>query len=223
MEDIAEKLIIEEPETKKPTEDRGLTKQELLERADKTGIMELRLWPDHHLKEPAVPVDDSEFDEDLKAVTDAMLTTMYMTGGVGLAGPQVGLGKRVFVMDVDPRKRGANVIVNPVIETTGPKKVPMVEGCLSFPGVHKSIERPDRVILAYQDETGESFKKVFHGLAARVILHEIDHLDGKTFLDRMTKPGRMNALRDLAKERSKVERLSRQKFVNRGKKTNRRR
>jgi peptide deformylase len=128
------------------------------------------------------------FDDNLEKLAADMFETMYKAGGVGLAAPQVGISKRLFVMDCSgedspsPRKF---VIINPEIIACEGEQIGK-EGCLSFPGVYTEIKRQMRVIVRFQDLKGQIQELDATGLEARCILHETDHCDGIVFLDRMT-------------------------------------
>jgi len=159
-------------------------------------------YPEPVLLSVAKPVADDGFANGLKAFVEDMFTTMADAGGVGLAAPQVGESKRLFVMDIpegDETEAVRAVLVNPEIlhvegEQTGD------EGCLSFPGIFQPVKREMRVVARAFDVEGKEFEIDATGLAARCILHETDHLDGIVFLDRMSL-----LKRDLAKR--KIKRL----------------
>jgi peptide deformylase len=134
------------------------------------------------------PVAEDEFGEPLEKLAADMFETMADAGGVGLAAPQVGLSKRLFVMDIpasDEREQERHVLVNPEIVTIEGEQVGE-EGCLSFPGLFQVVKREMRVIARAQDVKGVEFELDVSALAARCILHETDHCDGIVFLDRMT-------------------------------------
>ena len=158
-------------------------------------------YPDKVLLTAGKPLGDKDFGPDLKTLVDNMFDTMKEAGGVGLAAPQVGLSKRLFVMDV-PDEDGASqklILINPEIlhvegEQTGD------EGCLSFPGLYQVVKREMRVIAKAQNVDGDDIELDLQGLAARCVLHETDHCDGIVFLDRMT-----SLKRELAKR--KIKRL----------------
>jgi len=126
----------------------------------------------------------TEFDKDLQKLIDDMFETMYVAPGVGLAAPQVGVLKRLFVMDCsvgkDAKKKVA--LINPVIELEeGDQEGD--EGCLSFPGIYVKVKRPQRVIVRAQDLNGSEFKLDIMDLEARCVEHETDHLDGELFIE----------------------------------------
>ena len=154
------------------------------------------------LETPGEPV--TEFDDGLRRLVSDMFETMYAAGGVGLAAPQVGVSRRLFVMDCsggqDPRARV--VLVNPEVlrvegEQTGD------EGCLSFPGIFFPVKRSLRAVVRAQDLDGEEFERDGLELEARCMLHETDHCDGIVFIDRTTP-----LKRELVKR--KIKRLQKQ-------------
>jgi peptide deformylase len=129
----------------------------------------------------------------LKEIIDNMFETMYHSQGVGLAAPQVGMSIRLFVIDATPFKEDdpdaegfKRVFINAqVVEETGdPWK--FNEGCLSIPGIREDVHRKETLVLRYQDENFEEHEEEFSGLAARVIQHEYDHIEGILFTDRLT-------------------------------------
>jgi peptide deformylase len=126
----------------------------------------------------------TEFDEGLRKLVDDMFETMYGAPGVGLAAPQVGLLKRLFVMDCSSgrNKNQKVVLINPVLETEEGEQVGE-EGCLSFPGIFVSVTRPQRVVVRAQDTDGSPFTLDIMDLEARCVAHETDHLDGELFIE----------------------------------------
>jgi peptide deformylase len=140
--------------------------------------------PDPVLREVARPV--SEFDAELGALAKDMLETMYDAPGRGLAAPQIGLGMRLFVMDV-AWKEGTpepQVFVNPKIVDASEEVVTREEGCLSIPGRTSRVARPVEVALRWQGLDGAEREGRFEGFAATCVQHEIDHLDGILCIDR---------------------------------------
>jgi peptide deformylase len=148
-------------------------------------VLKIVTWPNPILEIPADPV--TEFNGDLKTLVDRMFETMYSAPGVGLAAVQVGVTKRLFVMDCsvgkDPEQRV--VMINPeVVNIEG--KQDGEEGCLSFPGIYFNVERNLRAIVRAHDVNGKEFELDGTELTARCMLHETDHCDGIVFLDKMT-------------------------------------
>ena len=138
-------------------------------------IREIRKYDDPVLYKVCRPVE--KFDERLWELLDDMVETMYEANGVGLAAPQVGILRRVVVIDVGD---GIIELVNPRILRTAGKETTS-EGCLSFPGEYGLVERPTEVEIEAQDRHGKSFRMIGHDLLARAFCHETDHLDGKVF------------------------------------------
>ncbi len=161
-------------------------------------LLKIVHYPSPVLLSVGKPVAHEEFGEKLEAFVADMFETMKNADGVGLAAPQVGVSKRIFVMDVsvEDSEPQRHVLVNPEIisiegEQTGD------EGCLSFPGLFQAVKREMRVIARAKDIHGVEFELDVDGLAARCILHETDHCDGIVFLDRMTPLKRQLAKRKI--------------------------
>ena len=138
-------------------------------------IREIRKYDDPALYKVCRPVE--KFDERLGELLDDMAETMYQANGVGLAAPQVGILRRVVVIDVGD---GIIELVNPrILRTAGSETTS--EGCLSFPGEYGLVERPTEVEIEAEDRHGKTFRMSGHDLLARAFCHETDHLDGKVF------------------------------------------
>ena len=146
------------------------------------------------------PVGEEEFDENLKKLVEDMFETMYEAQGVGLAAPQVGVSKRLFVMDVPVEGGESNkvALINPEIITQEGEQIGD-EGCLSFPGIYTTVRREVRTIVRYKDVFGREQELDCTDLSARCVLHETDHCDGIVFLDRMTVLKRELAKRKIKK------------------------
>ena len=129
-----------------------------------------------------------KFDSALKMLIDAMFDTMDEADGVGLAGPQVGVSQKLFV--VDYRKGNRIAFINPEIIETSVEVGPYEEGCLSVPGVYHDVIRPLGVTVQAQDVNGKAFTIKATGLLARIIQHENDHLNAKLFIDRLSEDDR---------------------------------
>ncbi len=148
-------------------------------------LLKIVTWPDPVLDTPGDPI--TEFDGQLKELVGNMFETMYSAPGVGLAAVQVGVSKRLFVMDCsggkDPEQR--IVMINPeVLRVEGRQNGE--EGCLSFPGIFFAVDRSLRAIVRAQDLKGNWFELDGMDLTARCILHETDHCDGIVFIDKMS-------------------------------------
>ncbi len=154
--------------------------------------LDLRTFGDPVLKTRAAPVE--AFDESLARLSEEMLATMREHEGVGLAANQVGRLKRILVAAVEDQEW---VIVNPVIEEAGPPAEKDLEGCLSIPGIQVEVERPNAVTVTGQDASGAPLRLEASGLLARVLQHEVDHLDGVLILDRTDRQSRKEAMREM--------------------------
>lgn len=150
-------------------------------------LRSILIHPDPRLKKVADPVTD--FSDDLRRTADDMLETMYAAPGIGLAGPQIGLMKRLIVLDcvkdrdAPPRPLA---MVNPrILWVSGASNV-YEEGCLSIPEQYAEVTRPAEVRVGWQDVAGAEHEEQFSGLWATCVQHEIDHLNGKLFIDYLT-------------------------------------
>lgn len=149
-------------------------------------IRNLRYEGDEILQKKSREVE--VIDNKIQTLIDDMIDTMHKYNGVGLAAVQVGILKRIFVVDVDENQKGAIAFINPVIlKTKGEREVE--EGCLSFPNEFAKVIRPQEVEVEYTDRTGKRVKlKAKNDLLAQAICHEYDHLEGEVFVDKMV-PG----------------------------------
>ena len=155
-------------------------------------IVPIRTLGDPVLREHSKPVSD--FDRKLHLLCDDMLETMYAAPGVGLAGPQVGISLRLFVLD--DGQIGPTFIANPVLlDPFG--TVVEEEGCLSIPGPYHLTPRSERIRCQGQDVKGKDIEVEGEGLLARIFQHETDHLDGMLYIDRLDEAGRREVLADL--------------------------
>lgn len=141
---------------------------------------------DQVLRTPAKRI--SKVDESVRELARDMLRSMYAAKGIGLAAPQVGVHKQLLVIDLDPENAAAPpmVLINPEIRSFGPGLDTYEEGCLSIPGVYLDVVRPTTVDVSYRDELGRPQRLKADGLLARCIQHEMDHLNGVLFVDRVT-------------------------------------
>jgi peptide deformylase len=165
--------------------------QETRERRD-AALAHVRKLGDPVLRASALPVE--RFDDALRAEVQRMGKLMHDALGVGLAATQLGVLHRVLVYRAYPEDP-LTALVNPVIEWRNDELEAAVEGCLSLPGVHVVVERPASVRVRARDEHGEELEIEAEGLPARVIQHEIDHLDGVLILDRVSREARKEAMR----------------------------
>ena len=161
-------------------------------------ILKVLKYPDPVLSQPGEPV--TEFDKELRKLVDDMFETTYASQGIGLAAPQVGVSKRLTVIDVSMGKETKDrlVLVNPEI-TYSEGKLYEEEGCLSFPDIREKIVRAAKVRIRAQDEHGKWFEMDGEELLARCMQHEIDHLNGMLFIFRMSALKRDLNLRKIRK------------------------
>ncbi len=152
------------------------------------------------LRERSVPVE--KFDDALRMLIDAMFDTLDEADGVGLAGPQIGVNQRLFIVSI-PEKKIEQEFINPEIVETSVETGPYEEGCLSIPGVYKNVERPLRVKVFAKDVNGKNFSVEADGLYARVIQHEYDHLNGKLFIDHLDEDAKKLAIDQYYKRKNK--------------------
>ncbi|MGD1858591.1 MAG: peptide deformylase [Leptolyngbyaceae cyanobacterium] len=140
---------------------------------------------DKVLRQPAKRV--AKVDNSTRELVHDMLKTMYSADGIGLAAPQIALGKQLIVIDIDPENAAAPpfVLINPKIIRTSKELCTDKEGCLSIPGVYLDVVRPVATEISFKDENGRPQKLQASNLLARCILHEIDHLNGVMFVDRV--------------------------------------
>jgi peptide deformylase len=163
-------------------------------------LLKIVHYPEPVLLTVGKPVGEEEFNEELRALVDNMFETMYDAQGVGLAAPQIGVSKRLFVMDVPLEEGKSNKIalINPEIITQEGEQIGD-EGCLSFPGIYTTVRREVRTVVRYRDVFGKEQELDCTDLSARCVLHETDHCDGIVFLDRMSVLKRELAKRKIKK------------------------
>ena len=184
--------------------------------------MKIITLPNPILKTKCEPV--AEVNDQIRKLLDDMLQTMYKAPGIGLAAPQVGISKRIIVMDVSPRpelkryqkenneketesKPNPLQMVNPKIIWLSTEKETGEEGCLSIPKFMGDITRPKECKVQYTDKNNESQKLKATGLLARCIQHEIDHLDGILFIDYLSKLKKSMIIKKLSKQKKAIERI----------------
>ena len=155
-------------------------------------------FPDPRLRKKAVPVD--HVDDSLRALIDDMFETMYAAPGIGLAATQVDIHRRLLVADVSSDKSAPHVFINPVIVEKDGVTV-TEEGCLSVPGYYEEVKRAEHIRVRYLDRDGRDCEDEFEGLLAVCVQHEIDHLDGKLFVDYLSEAKRSRIRKKLEKER----------------------
>ena len=165
-------------------------------------VKEILIEPNKFLRQISKPVEKVTKDE--QTLMDDMLDTMYAANGIGLAAIQIGIPKRIIVMDLskDPDKKEPKYFVNPVIKNKNSEKSIYEEGCLSVPNQFAEIERPSKCDVEYLDYDGK--KKLIHaeGLLATCIQHEMDHLEGILFIDYLSKLKKSMIIKKLSKIKS---------------------
>lgn len=167
------------------------------------------IHPDPRLKKVADPVP--QVTDDLRRVADDMLETMYDAPGIGLAAPQIGLMTRMLVMDCvkeEGEKPRPMVLINPSVIWSGDNCSTYEEGCLSIPDQYAEVERPSEVEVAWTDLDGKEQREKFDGLWATCVQHEIDHLDGKLFIDYLKPLKRQLITRKMVKLKREMARSS---------------
>ena len=170
-------------------------------------ILEILTFPDPRLAQKSEPV--LEFGKKLKKICDDMLETMYEAPGIGLAAPQVNIHKQIVVIDIDYEStedeppiltdKNPRIFINAKI-TQKDGKMLYKEGCLSVPGEYEEVERAERITVMYQDIDGKPHSLEAEGLLAVAIQHELDHLEGRLFLDRLSFVKRKSIKRKILKE-----------------------
>jgi peptide deformylase len=153
--------------------------------------------PDPRLKLVSKPV--TGVDDDLRALMDDMVETMYDADGIGLAAIQIGVDKRIIVMDLSEKRNEPRYFVNPVITPLTEELKPYSEGCLSVPEIYDEVERPVRVKVNYLDYDGVEREEIAEDLFAVCIQHEMDHLEGVVFIDYLSRLKRDRAVRRVQK------------------------
>ncbi len=161
-------------------------------------VLHVLKYPDAKLRVVAKPV--TNIDDNLGSLIDDMFETLYEDKGVGLAATQVGESKRIVVIDVGENKKEPMVLINPeVIQQEG--KARSQEACLSVPGIYGEVERAKKIKVKALDRDGQPFEFDAEGLLATCVQHEIDHLDGKLFIDHLSSLKRKLAIKRLQKYR----------------------
>ncbi len=161
--------------------------------------LEILEFPDPRLRTVAKPV--AQVDERIRQLVDDMFETMYAAPGVGLAASQVNVHERVVVIDVSEDQSEPMVFINPEVTVLDEEALlPYDEGCLSIPGFYETVERPEKVRVNALDRDGKPFELEPHGLLAVCIQHELDHLNGKLFVDYISPVKRQRIRKKLEKQ-----------------------
>tara|TARA_B110000014_G_scaffold260868_1_gene251468 strand:- start:570 stop:1085 length:516 start_codon:yes stop_codon:yes gene_type:complete len=159
--------------------------------------------PDQRLQSSALPV--TSVDAEIRRLMDDMLETMYGAPGIGLAAPQVGISKRVLVIDVNMNENGEPgdplLVANPTLSWISENKKTTEEGCLSLPGQYAEVERPAQIRVKFIDQHNRNQEFEVDGLVAACLQHEMDHLDGRLFIDHLSRLKKNMILRKLAKSK----------------------
>ncbi len=172
-------------------------------------IMRITKLGEEILRQVAEQVKPEEINDELRTFINEMFETMISANGVGLAGPQAGISKRLFVVIADDDVR--RVFINPQIISTSSNLTDYEEGCLSIPGVYETIQRPEKVTVQAFNEKGRPFTLEADGLLARIIQHENDHLDGFLFIDRGNKEFAEKTIEKFKKRAQKAEAKAKEK------------
>ena len=164
-------------------------------------ILNVLHYPDPRLRKKALPVE--KVDSEIKQLVDDMFETMYQAPGIGLAATQANVQKRVIVIDISEDKSNPLCFINPeIISTDGAEE--MEEGCLSVPGIYEKVKRAERINVRALNREGESFEMQADGLLSVCIQHEMDHLEGKLFVDYLSELKRQRIRKKLEKLRQKT-------------------
>jgi len=170
-------------------------------------LREILTEPNNILRQKSLNVDF--VDNDIQNLMDDMLETMYAAPGIGLAAIQIGIPKRIIVMDIDHKEEGKNPMyfVNPEIISKSKNNSTYEEGCLSVPGQFAEIDRPDKCVIKYLNYHGESKTIETTGMLSTCIQHEIDHLNGILFIDYLSKLKKSMIIKKLSKQKKTIERI----------------
>ena len=170
-------------------------------------LREILTEPNKILREKSLKVE--KVDKDLQTLMDDMLETMYSAPGIGLAAIQVGVPKRVIVLDIAPKDEPRNPMffVNPEIIKKSDNNSTYEEGCLSVPGQFAEIDRPDKCHIKYLDYHGQQKEIKAEGMLATCIQHEMDHLEGILFIDYLSKLKKSMIIKKLSKQKKAIERI----------------
>jgi len=163
-------------------------------------IREIVKLPDPILKKISQPVE--RVDDELRGLADDMLATMYDAPGIGLAAVQIGVPRRLLVVDIakEEEPRSPKTFINPEVIWSSDELSEYEEGCLSIPEVFDTIQRPSQVRVSYLDRDGKQHETLYDGLMATVLQHEIDHLNGILFIDYLSRLKRGTIIRKFTKQ-----------------------
>ncbi|MBS3788095.1 peptide deformylase [Candidatus Bipolaricaulota bacterium] len=162
--------------------------------------MEIVTYPEEVLRRGAEPIN--EIDQEIRELADKMTEVMFKAEGVGLAAPQIGVGKRLIVVNLED---DFHILVNPELVERSDEEETEKEGCLSVPGPEAPVSRSVKVVVRGTDLDGNEVKLTREGLGARVFQHEIDHINGKLFIDHLSEAERSVTLREYRKLQEEEE------------------
>jgi len=165
-------------------------------------LLKILEFPDPRLRTIAEPVD--VVDDEIRTLIDDMFETMYDAPGIGLAATQVNVHKRIVVIDISEDNSEPLVLINPEYELLTDEQEQMQEGCLSVPGFYETVERPNRIRLKALDRDGKPYELIAEELLAVCIQHELDHLNGKLFVDHISRLKR-DRIRSKLEKKHKLE------------------
>ena len=165
-------------------------------------LLKILEFPDPRLRTIAEPVE--KVDDEVRKLIDDMFETMYDAPGIGLAATQVNVHKRIVVIDLSEDKSEPLVMINPEFEVLTDEEDKMQEGCLSVPGFYENVERPNRIRLKALDRDGKPYELIAEELLAVCIQHELDHLNGKLFVDHISRLKR-DRIRSKLEKKHKLE------------------
>ena len=170
-------------------------------------LRQILIEPNKILREKSLSVEN--VDKDIQILMDDMLETMYAAPGIGLAAIQVGIPKRVIVLDIKQKEGQKNPIylINPEIIEKSKNNLTYEEGCLSVPGQFAEIDRPDKCHVKYLDYYGEKKEIKAEGMLATCIQHEMDHLEGILFIDYLSRLKKTMIIKKLSKQKKAIERI----------------
>jgi peptide deformylase len=163
-------------------------------------VLDILRYPDSRLHTVAKPV--AVVDDGIRKLVADMAETMYDAPGIGLAATQVNVHKRVIVIDISETRDDLQVFINPQIVAASEESKVYEEGCLSVPGIYDEVERPDRVTVSALDADGNAFTREADGVLAVCLQHEIDHLDGKVFVQYLSRLKQSRIKSKLSKDRA---------------------
>lgn len=166
-------------------------------------VHEIKKYGEEVLKKIALDVELNEINEDFRKFLDDMVETMYASDGIGLAAPQIGISKRIFVCDDGNGK--VRKVINPVISPLGDEVQEYEEGCLSVPGVFKKVLRPKKINIRYLNEYGKEIEETAEDFLAVVMQHEFDHLNGVLFVEKVSPMAKKMIAKKLQNLKKEVE------------------